>query len=375
MRTTPLTSLPGQERHPSFSPDGSQIAFVWDGEKGDNEDIYVKVLGAEVPLRLTTNPASDRYPVWSPDARQIAFLRSSEDGSGLFVIPALGGTERKVYSRSPVFQCRGGPSWSPDGEFLAIADQEGDQTICSIFILSLKTLKKRKLTSPSAGFHVGDSVPAFSPDGRTIAFNRLGSAGGIYVVPTAGGDPKRVTLEQDVHLERLAWLPRGRELIFSAFEGASNSSLWRVSASGGTAERLAVGGDNAANPVVSPRGNRLAYEQGRQDANIWKIAVPQSTQPTPPPEQLIASTRHDAGPHFSPDSTRIAFYSDRTGSLEIWVCDTAGSSVVKLTSFGGPLVGTPRWSPDGRRLAFEVGGTGIMAISTSSTSKEVFRAE
>ena len=81
-------------------------------------------------------------------------------------------------------------------------------------------------------------------------------------------------MEQDYSLDRLAWPRTGRELIFSGSDLESNSSLWRVSASGGTPERLAVGGDNAANPAVSPRGNRLAYEQRRQDANIWKIAVP-----------------------------------------------------------------------------------------------------
>ena len=79
MRTTPLTTLPGKERHPSFSPDGDRIAFVWDGEKGDYDDIYVKVIGTEVPLRLTSNPARDGYPVGSPDGRQIAFVRASAE--------------------------------------------------------------------------------------------------------------------------------------------------------------------------------------------------------------------------------------------------------------------------------------------------------
>ena len=119
-----------------------------------------------------------------------------------------------------------------------------------------------------------------------------------------------------------------------------------------------MGGDNAANPAVSLRGERLAYEQRQLDANIWKIALPQSTQPGSSPSQLIASTRHEAGPQFSPDGARIAFHSDRTGSNEIWVCDAAGSNLVQLTSFGGALVGTPRWAPDGRRLVFDVFANG-----------------
>jgi Tol biopolymer transport system component len=115
-----------------------------------------------------------------------------------------------------------------------------------------------------------------------------------------------------------------------------------------------VGGDNAANPALSSRGNRLAYEQRLRDANIWRIEVATSAQLTGSPAKMIASTRHEAGPNVSPDGGRIAFHSDRSGSFEIWACDAAGSDLVQLTSFGGPIVGAPQWSPDGRRIAFEV---------------------
>jgi Tol biopolymer transport system component len=353
--TMPLTSLPGQERHPSFSPDGNQITFAWDGENGDNQDIYIKAIGAGAARRLTTNPAADRTPVWSPDGRDIAFVRSSEEESGLFVIPALGGHERKIGSLTPPHEWPAGPSWSPNGQHLVLHDRRGPQAALSIFVFSTENPERRKLTSPPVSA-VGDIAPAISPDGRTVAFNRISVAGGIYVVPLAGGEPKRVTLEQDWRVERLAWTPDGRELVFSSSGGATESSgnLWKVSASGGTPERLTVGGDDAANPAISIRGNRLAYEQRRQDANIWQIEVPTSIQPSHSPAKLIASTRHEAGPQFSPDGARIAFHSDRTGSFEIWMCDTAGSNLVQLTSFGGLVVGAPRWSPDGRRIAFDV---------------------
>jgi Tol biopolymer transport system component len=122
-----------------------------------------------------------------------------------------------------------------------------------------------------------------------------------------------------------------------------------------------VGGDNAANPALSSRGNRLAYEQRSQNINIWRIDVPTATQSSRSATKLIASTRVEACPQFSPDGTRIVFASDRTGSDEIWVSDTAGSNLVQLTSFGGPMAGTPRWSSDGRRIAFD-GDWGIHVI-------------
>ena len=70
-----------------FSPDGNQVAFVWDGERGDNDDIYVKLLGETNALRLTTDPADDGYPAWSPDGKRIAFERF--------------GPKRGIYNLSP----------------------------------------------------------------------------------------------------------------------------------------------------------------------------------------------------------------------------------------------------------------------------------
>jgi Tol biopolymer transport system component/DNA-binding winged helix-turn-helix (wHTH) protein len=362
MRTTPLTTLPGQERYPSFSPDGSQIAFAWDGGNGDNQDIYIKVVGAAVPLRVTTHPAADQKPIWSPDGRHIAFVRLSEEGGGLFMIPALGGPERKIGSMIPEHEWAAGPSWSPDGKLLAFSEKHEPQAPLSIFLASIEGLEKRKLTSPPAG-SAGDCAPAISPDGRTVAFNRVSAAGGIFVVPIAGGEPVRVTRDQLPFCERLAWTANGRELVFTSSGGApeSSSSLWRVSASGGTPQPAFVGGNNAANPAISSRGDRLAYEQRSQDINIWQIEVPAATQPSRPATKLIASTRVDDGPQYSPDGSRIVFGSDRTGSGEIWVCDTAGSNPVQLTSFGGPMVGTPRWSPDGRHIGFD-GDWGIHVV-------------
>ena len=166
MRATPLTSLPGQERYPSFSPDGNQIAFAWDGENGDNQDIYIKVVGAAVPLRLTTHPAADQKPIWSSDGRHIAFVRLSDEGGGLFMIPALGGPERKIGSMIPEHEWAAGPSWSPDGKLLAFSERPEAQAPLSIFLASIESLEKRKLTSPPVG-SVGDCAPAISPDGRT----------------------------------------------------------------------------------------------------------------------------------------------------------------------------------------------------------------
>ncbi len=74
-RAVPLTSYPGFEWSPALSPDGNQVAFSWNGEKQDNFDIYIKLIGSSPPHRLTRDPAEDGSPAWSPDGRSIAFLR------------------------------------------------------------------------------------------------------------------------------------------------------------------------------------------------------------------------------------------------------------------------------------------------------------
>ena len=76
LRTTPLTSYVGMEILPAFSPDGKQVAFAWEGEKGDNFDIYVKLVEAGTPHRLTTHPAHDAFPAWSPDGSLHCFQAS-----------------------------------------------------------------------------------------------------------------------------------------------------------------------------------------------------------------------------------------------------------------------------------------------------------
>lgn len=91
----PLTSYPGNESWPSLSPDGTQVAFAWNGEKQDNWDIYVKQIGVEPPYRLTKDPAMDFSPAWSPDGRLIAFLRELPRGkTAIILIPQRGGSER-----------------------------------------------------------------------------------------------------------------------------------------------------------------------------------------------------------------------------------------------------------------------------------------
>jgi Tol biopolymer transport system component len=220
-RVSPLTSYPGLERYPAFSPDGKQIAFAWNGENENNWDIYDELLGAGTPLRLTNNPATDWMPAWSPDGRFVAFVHWGQDKAGLFLIPSLGGPERTLLPiGSAAYIDLSAEAWSPDGKLIAYAASEAREQPLSIFLLSVDSLEKRKLTSPPPGTIGGDVSAAFSPDGKSLAFARGRDSDfrDIYFVPVAGGEPKRLTFDNRA-LYGLTWTPNGREIIFSSARG------------------------------------------------------------------------------------------------------------------------------------------------------------
>jgi len=363
LRAVPFTTFPGQEDLPAFSPDGSQIAFVWNGEKEDNWDIYVKVVGTESVLRLTTNPEIDRAPAWSPDGRYIAFHRHTETEDGIFLVPALGGPERKFYSpHLGAYWPSEFLDWSPDGKFLAFTEEVPGQELTRISVVSVETLEKRAVTSPPPSVHTGDFWPRFSPDGRILAFLRFSVPGAteIWLVPVAGGEPKRLTYD-NVGIEGLTWTPDGAHIIYSSVRGGT-IGLWKISVAGGEAEQLPVGRENAFWPALSRDGRRLAYSQRFGNENIWRFEVPRGPGSAKPPTKLIASTESEWSQQFSPDGKRIVFVSTRSGNGEIWVCDSEGSKAVQLTNIGRPGPGTPRWSPDGRQVVFDCNAGGNLDI-------------
>ena len=199
-KRSPLTTYAGAEISPSFSPDGRQVAFAWNGEKRDNLDIYVKMVDGGNPLRLTTDPAPDRIPKWSPDGRHVAFMRQQ----AIYLVPPLGGAERKLTDGA-----NSDIAWTPDSRAIAFVDASG-----AVVLLNLQTGARRQLTDPppTSG---GDRSFAFSPDGNALAFVRWTTsigAGELYVMPLSGGPLKRIELPNNFIYE-LAWSPDGDAVV------------------------------------------------------------------------------------------------------------------------------------------------------------------
>ncbi len=346
LKAVPLTTMPGTEQYPSLSPDGNLVAYSWDGPNLDNTDIYVQQIGGGAPLRLTTDAAIDLCPAWSPDGRFIAFGRGASYKWEILIVPSLGGPERKGGVSMSLFPS---VSWSPDGRNLVIPDRVSPPEPSSIFLHSLDSGQRRKLTSPPAGTEA-DYAGRISPDGRwlLVVRNQAYGIGDLYRIPLADnyaprGEPERLTSDR-THVYDTAWMPDSREVLFtSGREGPA--SAWHLTAGSRAApERLAAGAD-VASLAVSLRGNRLVLSQGRSDTNIWRLDL-QSGQS----EAWAATTAMDYLPRYAPDGRRVAFVSTRSGTPAIWVADADGKNAMEMP-MAGRMGATLAWSPDGSRLA------------------------
>lgn len=366
----PLTAYQGAQVVPSLSPDGSQVAFAWDGPGQDNRDIYVKLVGPGEALRLTRDAAREDRPAWSPDGRQIAFLRFVGDTfADIFVVPALGGAERRVASMEvPAASGRAREvsmiAWTPDGQGLVIGGRPLPADPTGLWIVAVDDGTFRRLTAaPEQRYGAfGDVSPVFSADGRAIAFVRETtlSNNAVYVMPvspgvTPQGPPVKVAGDPRRGVLGLAWTADDRGLMFSSGGHMGQSRLYRVGLT--PDRRRAAGppqplpfGDQAVAISIS-RNGRLVYAAQFRDTRFWRLRVrPGLMEPDDP--HLDDSTFDEHTPSYSPDGARVVFTSTRSGAEELWMSNADGSALRQMTSMGGPQCGNPQWSPDGETILF-----------------------
>ena len=347
----PLTTLPGSEEGPSFSPDGSQVAYR--GNQNKQWDIYLKLIGGGPPLKLTSDAGIHWYPAWSPDGKQIAFTARHDNGrNGLFVMPALGGPERLLAELDGDWTSA---DWSPDGKWIAVSPSNvaSFEASSGVTLISAQTGERSELVKQDAEMSQS-AFGCFSPDGKRLAFLKMrGAYGRLYLADLTpamrlSGKPRQI-VPGELEAQFPAWTADGREIVFMLGFASSNGSLARVRVNGGPVRKIPGLGYTAGPIGIARKSGRMAFSRGGIDSDIWRL----DTKGEETARKWIVSTVYDVAGEYSPDGKKIAFSSNRSGPREIWVCDADGGNALQVTHFGGPITGTARWSPDGQWIAFD----------------------
>ena len=243
-----LTNNPGEDKNPSWAPDGKRIAFVSDRDGHPDvipgwftSEIYVMDADGGNQQKLTNNPSRDTSPSWSPDGKRIAF-QSDRDGNfnvEIYVIDADGSNPQNL-TNNPTADYF--PSWSPDGKrivFSAVREghfKNGLNLTFEIYVMDADGDNQQRLTENRKN----DWFPSWSPDGERIAFaaDRKGDFENfeIYVMDADGGNQQKLT-ENRVYDWSPSWSPDGERIVFMS-ERDGNPQIYVMDADGGNQQKL-----------------------------------------------------------------------------------------------------------------------------------------
>jgi Tol biopolymer transport system component len=347
----PLTTLPGQEDQPSWSPDGLSVLFTWTGSADGVPAVYTKKPGDPNPIRLTNSGRAEYRPRWSPDGARVAFFRRSGITDYEVVLldrvtaheSVLGTVTSGLFSGYVP-----GMDWAPDGESLALTEQDTPVVPMRVVLWSLRDGRHTPLTNPPADTS-GDLDVKFSPDGKRLAVLRNAKVD-LLVVSIAGGSKEQLVMSSDRAFRGVDWLD-DTTLVAARLGDDETGGLWKIPLGAGTPVRLTPRLMAAESPAFHAGSGQLAFVDAGSDIDIWRY-----TTATGKGQPAIASTRFDGAPSLSPDERRLAFLSSRSGSLEVWLAAVDGSGERCLTSLNGAghILTPPAWSPDGRLLAIQI---------------------
>jgi Tol biopolymer transport system component len=368
-RIRSLTSDEGLEYEPDLSPDGNYVAYTTDA--AGNLDIEILPLQGGNVNRLVDHAADDAQPCWSPDGTHLAFVSARDYPGGLlgsvggmgevsqfvsgvggdiFLIPALGGSVTKLVEKGLH------PAWSPDGSALAYVseyDTQADQSSSAeaapleIWRIPVEGGDPVRLTNDSAT----NLQPAWSPDGRWIAYACYHPPGLRVVSAEGGGQP--LDIYDGVALNP-AWSADGRWIYFSSDRTAAPGvyNLWRIRVdrkgrARSSPERVKLGGGSDIDVSLSADGTRLVFGSVRFAPDLWVLTLADGSL-----ERITTTLGHENYPHLNPDGRRLVFESDRAGADErVWALDLIDGRLQQLGTAGSAK--WPRWSPNGDLLAYQ----------------------
>ena len=352
-----LSSPPGVESFPKFSPDGNSIAYS--GNYDGNQDVYVIPVGGGIPARLTQHGLPDRVVDWTPDGKRVLFASGRESGreryNQFYTISSQGGPVEKL----PLAYAEFG-SYSPDGKEIAITyisqvfrnwKRYRGGWNADIYVFNFASNKSERITDNDAS----DELPMWHE--RSIYFlSDRGPEVRMNLWRYDMGDKSFTQLtnfkDYDVHFPSL-----GPEEI--VMEAGGKLYLYQLASKQLKEVKVNLVTDRRSlKPTVIPSEKYIQFSGLSPDGNRALIAARGDLFSLPAEFGFVKNLSRTPGvaeryPAWSPDGNSIAYWSDQSGEYELWVMDPSKeNSTRKLTSYGPGFRYTLKWSPDSKKLAF-----------------------
>jgi eukaryotic-like serine/threonine-protein kinase len=345
--------------HPAWSPDGSTLLFVRGLEPGarvELSDVFARhmsgnIWSLELESGRETRLVDDAFnPSWSPDGTRIAFDASWSGPRRIWIADARGRNPLQITTDDSEASSHVRPRWSSDGTKIVFQNLEGTKSDIRLVDVASRTMKW--ITDD----FVTDIHPVWSFDGGSIFFSSYRTGGiNVWSIPVdfdgaPAGPMQQITAGpgHDVDLD----VPRSEHrLVFAILK--QNAELWRLpvdpetgDASGPPEQVVAASRENTRG-AWSPDGERIAFGSDRAgEMNLWLLTLRDGRT-----RRLTSGAGGDYQPSWSADGRSLAFFSGRAGAIDIWRYDFEGDALTRLTHGEGINI-NPCCSPDGTRIAF-----------------------
>ena len=331
----PITSDEGWEGQPAISNDGQLIVFAQPGASGQS-DLWLVDTTTLVRRRLTDDSHTETSPVFSPDATQVAYRQLIQDNCSVIIYALLDSKTRRVADCYPGLP---GLDWSHDARelvFLSPAEQGGAISRLMLADGSTAIVATNDVQSAT------DQHPKYSPDGKWVSFTRgTRTRRELYRVATTGGEAQKLTNDGQ-YVTGHAWL--GKDIVFSSDRWGSRQ-LWYLSS--GNHEVSSLGYSGVRLISTSHNGTKMAFESAHYTANIYRLELNEAESV---PRKIISSSAYDNYPSLSPREDLLAYTSNRSGLVSIWLADDDGGRAHMLLQQPRSRITDPAWSADGKRL-------------------------
>ena len=358
---SPASAAPSS---PAAEPTPSRIAFVAGVYKPSpsgsflETELYVMNADGSGKRRLVRSPSGRALsPLWSPDGRKLAFEKTLGPSVGqcavcndeIFVMNADGSGQRNLTSNVGY---DGVPAWSPDGQTIAFASARDKSSVPTLAVMNADGSGRRSVLQDEAGAW----APAWSPDGGRIAFERVvGGVGNdrdveVFVVNDDGSGLLNLTRTPGAD-HSATWSPDGRRIAFVSYRDG-HPAIYVMNADGTAQRKLTRTRQSEGSPAWSPDGRKIAFVRWPvarlprrwHDNEVYVVNADGTGL-----RNLTRSPGRDGNPAWSPDGRTIGFVSNRGGNRDIYVMNADGSRLRNLTGGLHKQAFGIAWSPAQKR--------------------------